>query len=386
MEVLVGLCDGPLDPERCPPSALTNKIGGSPDLYPGAPRLDPGCSLCGAPLVHVVQVYCPLDGSPYHRTLRLFACTRSACRGRPGSWRALRSQALETEVDRAGSRSRSLETSPVLPNPLAAKDWCDTADDWGDTEGDMEEPCGRPPPPQLDREEEVSGRLQQLSLRGPGGPAGEAPGLQDPGGPAGEAPGLQSPGGPAGEAPGLQSFYISVVEESELRPEEDLLGEHARRLLRDYEAREGVSVGAPGPQGSTSGEEQYEKSRARHGDAAFSRFMKRVSRCPQQLLRYCWAGEPLYLSDPPAHMERGVPACGGCGGPRTFEFQLMPALVSLLRPGASGGPAADPPVPLEFGTVLVFTCRGSCWAPGSGPPVQEEFVFLQDDPDQQLFL
>lgn len=240
----------------------------------------------------------------------------------------------------------------------------------------MEGPRGRRPPhspaPQLDCEEEVvSGRLQQLSLLGP----------------AGEAPGLQGPWGPAGKAPRLQSFYISVVEESELRPEEeDRLGEHARRLLRDYEAREGGSVGAPGPQGSSSGGEQYEKSRARHGDAAFRRFMKRVSRCPQQLLRYRWAGEPLYLSDPPARMERGVPTCGGCGGPRTFEFQLMPALVSLLRPGASGGPASDPPGPLEFGTVLVFTCRGSCWPPGSGAPVQEEFVFFQDDPDQQLFL
>lgn len=40
----------------------------------------------------------------------------------------------------------------------------------------------------------------------------------------------------------------------------------------------------------------------------------------------------------------------------------------------------------EFGTVLVFTCTGSCWPPGSGGSVLEEFVFLQEDPDQRLFV
>lgn len=47
--------------------------------------------------------------------------------------------------------------------------------------------------------------------------------------------------------------------------------------------------------------------------------------CP----RYSWSGEPLFLSCPTFEVSE-VPACSGCGGQRTFEFQLMPALVSML--------------------------------------------------------
>uniref|UniRef100_A0A671MSN3 Programmed cell death protein 2 C-terminal domain-containing protein n=1 Tax=Sinocyclocheilus anshuiensis TaxID=1608454 RepID=A0A671MSN3_9TELE len=41
-------------------------------------------------------------------------------------------------------------------------------------------------------------------------------------------------------------------------------------------------------------------------------------------------------------------------------------------------------VSLEFGTVLVYTCRNSCWKSGSTVPV-EEFLVVQPDPDQKLF-
>ncbi|CAL8322845.1 unnamed protein product [Gadus morhua 'NCC'] len=368
--VLLGLCDGAADPKEHTSSCLNSKIGDQPDVFPGGSRPSTDCPLCGVPLVHVVQVYCPLEGSPYHRTLHLFACTRPACSGRPRAWRVLRSQALETEV---------LPTGPVPDPPVplaAATDWCDAADDWGmeDDIGDVptnelppqvvEKPPAEQPvllvPPeaevhQVPSEVEVSAGLQQLSLRG--------------------------------DAALLRGFYISVVEESELRGGEAGL-EHAQRLLREYEEREGTSVGtALEGEENTSGGEKYEKSRARHGDAAFSRFMKRVSLCPEQVLRYSWGGEPLFISDLPSNWAQMVPVCDSCGTRRTFELQLMPALVSLLRPA---GPTPDPGVPtpdsapLEFGTVLVFTCGGSCWTTGSSP--REEFVFLQDDPDQQLFI
>ena len=214
-----------------------------------------------------------------------------------------------------------------------------------------EEPPAEPPAPQAPQappELEVSAGLQQLSLRG--------------------------------AAPLLRGFYISVVEEAELCGGEAGL-EHAQRLLREYEEREGTSVGTGEEDTAGSGGEKYEKSRARHGDAAFGRFMKRVWRCPEQVLRYSWAGEPLFISDPPPGWQQMVPLCDSCGARRTFELQLMPALVSLLRP--PGVPTPTDPS-LEFGTVLVFTCGGSCWTPGSSP--REEFVFLQDDPDQKLFV
>ncbi|KAM3608797.1 uncharacterized protein V6R79_004910 [Siganus canaliculatus] len=362
---LLGLCDGELDPRRHQSSYLTNKVGGRPDWVPGLSAPWPRCGRCGAPLVHVVQVYCPLDASPFHRNLHLFACTGAGC-GAQGcgaqGWRVLRSQCLETEA--AAARSRP---SPPQEAAVAATDWCDAADDWGVEEaGDgwgaaeeeeeeeeeaVEEAAEGAAPPDL------SARLRGLSL-------GQS---QDD------------------VSPLLRPFFISVMDESDLCGDEDEL-RHAQQLLRDYESREGVEVGrleAGEGGGGGGGEEQYEKGEARHGDAAFSRFRKRISLCPQQILRYCRGGKPLFVSEPPANM--AAPACGSCGGPRTFELQLMPALVSLLQgaPGGSGAPGG-PEAELEFGTVLVYTCRSSCWTTGSGSAL-DEFCLVQEDPDQQFF-
>lgn len=185
--------------------------------------------------------------------------------------------------------------------------------------------------------------------------------------------GLRLGASPA-DVPVLRAFFISVVEEADLGGEDDEL-QHAQQLLREYERREGVAVGELN---SGSGEETYEKTGARHGDAIFSRFMKRISLCPQQILRYCRGGRPLFISEPPSDVGRPVPACGSCGGARTFELQLMPALVGLLR-RKDGGEAE-----LEFGTVLIYTCTSSCWTEESGSTV-EEFCLVQSDPDQQLF-
>lgn len=126
---LLGLCDGQLDPKRHQSSYLTNKVGGQPDWLPGISRQAPRCRHCGDPLVHVVQVYCPLDTSPYHRNLHLFACPGPGCGGRPGCWAVLRSQSLEAEV--AAAARTSSRPAPAQGASLSATDWCDAAEDWG---------------------------------------------------------------------------------------------------------------------------------------------------------------------------------------------------------------------------------------------------------------
>ncbi|KAM7415268.1 hypothetical protein PAMA_019882 [Pampus argenteus] len=359
---LIGLCDGELDSKRYKTSYLTNKVGGQPDWWPVASRPPPRCGRCGAPLAHVVQVYCPLEASPYHRNLHLFACPGAECSGRADCWRALRSQCLEAQAAAAQTSSRP---APAQEAPLSVTDWCEAADDWGmeaeEEQGDgwgggvkedsqVQEETAAPQTEDSPAvsETDVSSRLQELRL-----------------------------GGSQEDVPVFCPFFISVVEESDLCGDEGEL-EHAQELLREYERREGVAVGEL-EGGEAGGEEKYEKTRARHGDAVFSRFMKRISLCPQQILRYCRGGKPLFISEPPSNLAQVVSACGSCGGSRTFELQLMPALVSLLR-GTDGSAEAE----LEFGTVLVYTCSNSCWTAGSDSPV-EEFCFVQMDPDQQLF-
>jgi len=133
---LVGLCDAEVDPQRHGSSFRTNKVGGLPDWPPGVFRKSPLCGRCGGPLAQVVQVYCPLEASPYHRNLHLFACTRAACSGRSDCWKVLRSQSLEEE-EREEERP-----PPAQEAPRSATEWCDTADDWGMEEEEEEEKGG----------------------------------------------------------------------------------------------------------------------------------------------------------------------------------------------------------------------------------------------------
>ncbi|KAM9807929.1 programmed cell death protein 2-like [Neosynchiropus ocellatus] len=353
--VLIGVCDVELDRHRHQSSSLTNKVGGPPDWSPGFAREVPLCGRCEAPLAHVVQVYCPLAASPYNRTLNVFACLGSECSGLSESWRVLRSQSLEV---------KATPRAPPDPGPAqSATDWCESADDWGmedDGWGGAAEES-----PKLERQE-----------------AAEGPSATEKGGPAEISSTLQelhlSEAGVA--APEFREFFISVMEESDLDGDDEELG-HAQQLLKEYETREGVMVGdlAEDDDGSCA-EEGYEKMSTRHGDIAFSRFMKRISPCPQQILRYCRGSEPLFISPPPPGMPQLLPSCGSCGGDRTFEMQLMPTLVSLLKRSDRNGKEAE----LEFGTVLVYTCKSSCWTSGS-TKTAEEFCLVQTDPDQQLF-
>ncbi|CAD7962100.1 unnamed protein product [Amoebophrya sp. A25] len=64
-----------------------------------------------------------------------------------------------------------------------------------------------------------------------------------------------------------------------------------------------------------------------------------------------------------------VPPCSHCGGPRSFDFQLMPSLIFLSKSHH------------EFGTVLFYTCDNSCSGSSSSTPAYfEEHCFVQAEP------
>ncbi|XP_060693539.1 programmed cell death protein 2-like isoform X1 [Hemiscyllium ocellatum] len=348
--VLLGLRDVAIEAgSRC--SWETSKVGGRPDCVPGITMQYPHCPRCSDPLIQVVQVYCPLEGSAYHRTINVLACLRPECCGRSDSWKVLRSECLGTPPNQETTAKK------MVPVPVTVKDWCPEADDWG-----MEEPWGsstegvvQTPAPDSEREVmEQTSRLEALLLEGA------------------EGQGLVS----QSTVPEFQPFYISVMEEEDSHSQSSF--KHEEELLAEYQRREGVCVEQL-PLSSCDGEgapETYEKSQVQHGDRMFNKFMKRISSCPQQILRYCWNGSPLLLS--PLRMESAASVCELCTSPRVFEFQLMPALVNMLKGSSSQEQS------VEFGTVLIYTCQRSCWSPTNQTPV-EESAFVQADPDQHFF-
>ncbi|TRY97365.1 hypothetical protein DNTS_033007 [Danionella cerebrum] len=347
--VLVGVCDGAVDKKKHT-SYCTNKIGDTPDPLPVINLQNPSCALCQKALSHVVQIYCPLAASLYHRTINVFACTSQQCNGKPESWFVLRSQCLDDEVKRSESKKGGEST-------VTKTDWCDDADDWGIEDEEQEKECGEQLSHVCSGEaNDISSKLQELCIVGGGD---------------------HQRGSQPTDVPAFKPYYISVMDETDLDGFYDM--DHENELLREYEEREGVSVEEIQRLESGEAQEEYEKASAKHGDDVFLNFMKKISLCPDQVLRYSWSGTPLFIMELPTNSSLEVPCCRHCGSPRVFEFQLMPALVSLLHSAKTNSD-----ISLEFGTALVYTCRKSCWKSGSVVP-SEEFVFVQPDPDQKLF-
>ncbi|NWQ81668.1 PDD2L protein, partial [Columbina picui] len=287
------------------------------------------------------------------------------------SWKVLRSQCLQAQEETQDCGVKQKQESN-----FTAKDWCDEADDWGVCDGAESPACSslqllglnEAVSSSLSREVECASQFQQLRLS----EAMDTSGSLHTHPPASE--GLVT--AQSSPAPVFQPFYISVVDE------EDYTGcldtEHADQLLKEYQQREGVDLQQLMSESFANGgdNEKYEKSQVKSRDHTFHKFMKRISVCHEQILRYSWGGQPLFITCPPADISKGVPACSNCGSNRIFEFQLMPALVSMLQ--------SDSGLSVEFGTAIVYTCERSCWPTNHQTPL-EEFIFVQEDPDQRLF-
>lgn len=126
--------------------------------------------------------------------------------------------------------------------------------------------------------------------------------------------------------------------------------------------------------------EAYEKARPVWLDKTTVAFQKRVSHYPRQVVRI--GSVPLPFSS----LQHPVPLCS-CGGEKRFEFQLMPAILSILpvesdsclghipRDKLSSHPLVANG--MEWATVLVYTCQ-HC-------DTEEASVVIQTEPEFQQF-
>ena len=94
----------------------------------------------------------------------------------------------------------------------------------------------------------------------------------------------------------------------------------------------------------------------------FAAFAAQIAKEPSQVVRYCFdeGASPLCPSATGIPASEQVPGCERCGGPRKFEFQVMPQLLNHL-----GVDAADPKAP-DWGTIAVYSCAASCSGGGGG--------------------
>ncbi|XP_013384996.1 programmed cell death protein 2-like [Lingula anatina] len=505
--VLLGVCDEEVG-EGDVTDWKTNKFGGNPDFPSNVEPPTPVCELCGKRLLLVTQLYCPLQGSLYHRTMYIFGCVTKTCWNKSESWKVLRVQQLDngaSETHQANTTSDwdvSKETVVMATTDwcddaddwgvakvtctMATTDWCDDADDWGTSHNTYTDSVVSTPPniekdlnkntPNLSTEaesDELASNMKTLHLQASPSEsnrsyasvarvtspvmvametdpadsvdsgvdsvqciAEEFPAVdwdnvlsvlatgsttvqitgqttdQITSGEMTAAHGTVTDDGrvtkdpaqstiTADSSPGIcfKPYYVNVFEENEVKVSASDLDsdlDHIQQLLKAYSSQEGVSVDAMMDDGDdrsakvsgrkvkvtggkvkvTESGDGYEKVKARHGDVIFEKFKKRISLCPQQCIRYQWAGEPLYISQALGSSWK-CPPCQSCGSPRVFELQLLPTLVNVLRIGTNKETS------VEFGTVLVFTCKKACWS--NNDVAVQEAVHVQADPDSDLF-
>ncbi|KAJ8933401.1 hypothetical protein NQ314_014041 [Rhamnusium bicolor] len=86
-------------------------------------------------------------------------------------------------------------------------------------------------------------------------------------------------------------------------------------------------------------------------------------------MQYSRESIPLVLYPLQDHPKK----CQYCQGEMVFEFQLVPTIISKLKL------VTDPKLcaRLEFGTVLVYTCRKSCWS--TDTTLRIETVIMQTE-------
>jgi len=75
-------------------------------------------------------------------------------------------------------------------------------------------------------------------------------------------------------------------------------------------------------------------------DTAFNNFNKIIQQESKQILRYQRGGHFILATDFSSSPNL-IPNCELCGGPRQFEFQLMPYLLSLIDIDSVGGQSLD---------------------------------------------
>lgn len=349
----------------------------------------------------IAQLYAPIDNSQFHRTLYIFTCISPVCSNQSDSWICIRSQILENVTEKEGKKVATTVTQPTNIS------WLGGVDEWDDVPDDnMNEENGNltvnDSNKVSDEDDETNSNefdpipffsnlsvnnAQNANFGAQGGAIGQIrapnPSAEIEGGES-EVIMIDTPVIPQRdliallkqtsaipsnlENVSIRGFFLAVDEERLVSGHQTAVSDHVRELIQNYQMTDGggslrttptspdnAAYGGPEDLVDSSNSklegEQYEKVNPAHGDHMFFSFLSRIQENPGQIVRYSRDASPLLIK--PIYEE--IPRCRSCGKDVICEVQILPSLISKLQ--LENGDA----VPIEYGNVLIFTCKQSCW-------------------------
>ncbi|KAK9448325.1 programmed cell death protein 2 [Limtongia smithiae] len=361
--VLLGSVDEPADGSA---TALDTRIGGRPIwLHPDSPpsAAFAKCKSCKEVMAMLLQAYAALEGTLYERVIYLFACMNAKCRRKNGSVCAIRgilrdetkmeAVAMKQHLAEEKKRKKAEQTAAAAAKAKAATapSGFDLGGElfgggFGDSSAMFGSTATPKPAAELSADEpmsEVASGLEKVSIKTVRAKSSNVPYEPWPLHLAGVA---------------YKSYFLYVENEylSNTEPEINQRFE----ILQD-------TTGASGSNDAGGDDWSALPESTSTIDKAFQRFADVVSQNPDQVVRYDRKGVPLLYSKEDAVGKAllgtagsggptNFPPCPGCGGPRVFEFQLMPLAIEVLESNSGMNMAEG----MEWGTILVATCLDDC--------------------------
>ncbi|CAO3677819.1 unnamed protein product [Rhizopus microsporus] len=334
------------------------------------------------------QSYAPLPESAYHRVIYVWACNKRACMKKEGSFKVVRSHIID-EVYLKAQRQKEEEKrkkeeklkAAAAANQTGFGQGFQLGDLWGSSAGSFAKAAAKAAEPKplfgmkpispFDTKKETVDIADQLSKLS-----------------------IQSPPVNVSGLPKFPGQYLYIDEE----PKEPRYGNIDMSRYKEYlEMEKELLMEVDENSGETWQGETYEKQQLPKGfDKQFKKFTERVELEPSQCVRYEFAGQPLFYSAlRPQQQQLIMTPCKYCKGPKVFEFQLMPNVLSIL-PTTEYASEAEKSVNannkkslldswsagMEFGTILAFVCQKDCHpGPMEEPTYVEETVLVQYEID-----
>lgn len=357
--MILGFVRTPENPHSLTRHFFPSKAGGTPawlDPINIPTGLDSCCGICGNPLQFLIQVYAPIEekDDAFHRTLSVFMCPSMAC---------LQQDQIEQRKLPMEKPSRSLKVfrcqlarenpfHPVDPPkhdghdaPLSSGvtlcSWCGTWRGGKICSGcKMARYCNRQHQVNHWRTGHAADCRQILSMS-------------------------------TSVVAGSQNDYLVKAASTHLWPELEIIDEE--EVDMDSEGLdEQVPENAIAANQRKDEEflRQFTGMEASRDQKHWASFQARISRYPDQVLRYCRSKNAKILWPRLEGQPRitDIPKCTLCEGPRYFEFQILPQLLYFFK-------VQNDSDSLDWGTIVIYTCPTSCGMNSLG--YVQEFAWVQ---------